>query len=177
MAPSSLKSIISFLVLVYIVAVAFASPFSVRQDASSSPTVSPTMSISPSPSKGAADSSDNDVCVDASYLFNYASHQLVHAKHIMADVLCPAESSLPCATPNHMIRIDGKAASYAQYCERYACAENKMEVNSVLSHIWEDENHGNGFELTMFDYRHPENLQIVLHRLTAMRRDIAKKMW
>lgn len=169
MAISSFKYLAFALALVSLLVAALAAPFSIKQDASPSPSPSDDMDASPEP--------DDDVCVDASYLINYASHQLVHVKHIMADVLCPKDSSLPCATANHMIRIDGKAASYVQYCERYACADNKMEVNSVLSYMWEDEDHDNGVKLTMFDVRHPEKVQIILHRLTAVRRDIAKKIW
>lgn len=168
MATSSFKSFTFFLAFFTVLATVFAAPYSLKQNDSPSPSPE-DMDMSPDPDA-------EEVCVSASYVSKYARHELVHAEHIMADVLCPVDSSLPCATSNHMVRVNGLTKSYSQYCELNKCAKDKMEVNSVLSHIWQDEDHGNGVQLTMFDVRHPEMVQKVLHRLTAVRRGIVGKV-
>lgn len=145
---------------------ALCSPFawSMRQDAEES--AEPEGSPEP-----------EEVCVDARYLSRYTADNLVHMAHITADVLCPTDSSLPCATANHMVRLNGKAISYAALCEERKCTIDRMQVNSVLSHKWTEQEHDNGVVLTMLDARHPETVQKSLHRLTSARRAISKKLF
>jgi len=115
------------------------------------------------------------VCVDATYLRNYPRRSLVHAEHVLADVLCPSHPSLPCATAYHMVRHNGRPLSYAQYCHQHnaTCARGRMAVNSVWSHKWIDEDHGDGLHLTMFDARYSETAQRGLHRLLLWHRVLA----
>lgn len=178
MASSAFKSFLVCCVLLAVASSCFASlparpapvsaavPIAVRQ---TSPTPSPSASddaeTSPEP---------EDVCVDAAYLSKYSAEHLVHPEHLLKDVLCPVDSSLPCATANHMLRVDGKKVSYALYCETKECTTGSVEVNSVMSHMWKEEEH-DGAVLTMFDHRHPEIVQKVLHRLISFRRAAAKK--
>lgn len=114
----------------------------------------------------------SEQCVDASYLSSYFADQLVHKKSIQAMTLCPKDSSLPCGTPDHLIRVDGVSTSYREYCQAVACSTNRMAVNSVLSHLWTEEVHSHGVVLTMFDARHPETVQKVLHRAIASGRQL-----
>lgn len=71
-----------------------------------------------------------------------------------------------------MIRVNDKAMSYGEYCKVVKCqVKDNVLVNSVLSHIWEEESHGSNVKLTMFDIRHPEFIQSILHRtMSATRR-------
>lgn len=138
----------------------------------------PFTSVDPSysPESSGESSGDNseEVCVDASYLSQYASHHLVHTTHLTADVLCPLGQyeSLPCATADHMLRVKGQSMSYRQFCESVKCTGKRMQVNSVLSHLWNDEMHHDNVALTMFDARHPESIQKALHRLISLRRSV-----
>lgn len=133
---------------------------------------------SPEPDETAEASSDADdeVCVDAKYLTSFPAHTLVHTTAIRAAVLCPQSSSLPCATADHMVRVNGMATSYRELCNRagVACESKRMAVNSVLSHLWEETTHDDGVSLTMLDARHPETLQKMMHRAIAVRRSIAR---
>lgn len=131
-------------------------------------------SVSPTPEE----SPEDEVCVDATYLSKVPSAHLVHAEHIMAPVLCPkgSLSTLPCATGDHMVRVDGVPTSYRTLCESRACDAKRMRVNSVLSHIWKEEAHADGVTLTMLDARHPEVFQKALHRLTSLRRSVVRSL-
>lgn len=133
-------------------------------------TVEETMTAEPTPE------SDDEVCVDAKYLASFPAHTLVHTKAIRAAVLCPQSSSLPCATADHMVRVNGMATSYREYCNRagVSCESKRMAVNSVLSHLWEETRHDDGVSLTMLDARHPETLQKMMHRAIAIRRSVAR---
>lgn len=67
--------------------------------------------------------------------------------------------------------------SMREFCrgETVTCeTKENVKVNSVLSHLWNDESHGenNDVELTMFDARHPKTLQQGLHRVIALRRRV-----
>lgn len=140
-------------------------PLSVRQ--ATEPSASPEESPEP----------EEEECVDARYLTSYSAEHLVHPAHMMADVLCPADSTLPCGTANHMVRIAGKPISYAALCETRKCTADRMLVNSVLSHEWKEQKHGEGLVLTMFDVRHPEVAQKTLHRFIAMRRTMERAIF
>lgn len=146
---------------------------------SSEPVMSPMPTVSMSPSMpGPSDDvepSPEDECVDITHLTAYPSHALVHEEHITADVFCPRDSSLPCATANHMLRVEGKSVSYREYCEVVSCDKKTMKVNSVFSHMWEEQTHNNGVVLTMFDGRHPETVQKALHQLMAAGRSVANR--
>lgn len=131
----------------------------------------PTTSPDPNGTNGprttpeAVDSSE--VCVDARYLSYVPSLHLVHKEPILARVLCPQNTTLPCGTPNHMLRIRETATSYASFCLSVPCTHRRIAVNSVLSHRWHEEDHGYGITLTMLDMRHPELIQQVLHSAIA----------
>lgn len=126
------------------------------------------------PEMSPEESPEEEVCVDAAHLADYPASSLVHASHIDASVLCPASSTLPCATADHMVRVAGKSISYRQLCERRACEKRSMPVNSVLVHAWEETTHEEDVVLTMFDARHPELVQRVLHRITALNRAVRR---
>lgn len=126
-----------------------------------------------SPEASKDEDDEDEVCVDASYLSKFQSHHLVHTEHLVSDVFCPKGqyASLPCATGDHMLRMAGVSLSYREFCESHKCDNKRMPVNSVLSHVWEEESHGN-VVLTMFDSRHPEVFQKAIHRLTSLRRSV-----
>jgi hypothetical protein len=65
-----------------------------------------------------------------------ARHHLVHAQPISADVLCPVASSLPCATPKHMIDVAGQLLSYKQLCALVTCETDHIPVNAAYTHRW-----------------------------------------
>lgn len=118
---------------------------------------------------------DDEVCVDAKHLAHYPSHLLVHLTPFRASVLCPLSSTLPCATADHMLRVEGKSMSYREYCSIVKCSKDEMDVNSVMSHVWKETAHDNGRAmLTMYDARHPESLQRMVHRVTALRRTVSR---
>lgn len=78
-----------------------------------------------------------------------------------------------------MVRVDGVAMSYRALCQLsdVTCARKQIQVNSVLSHMWQEEVHshvGRNVVLTMFDDRHPEFVQKVLHRVLSLRRSVAR---
>lgn len=131
-----------------------------------------TATSEPSEEPSTAPEEDDEVCVDASYLSHLPAHQLVHTESFPASVLCPKDSSLPCATAQHLVRYNGKALSYAGYCDLVECEKkDNVLVNSVLSHKWVDEaHHDNTVHLTMFDARHPETTQKLLHRFIEFKR-------
>lgn len=145
-------------------------------------------SVEPSPSS----EFEEEVCVDATHLAAYPAHVLVHPTHIDAAVLCPlpvstpasASASLPCATADHLLRIDGVSLSYRDFCGRddVRCESRRMPVNSVFAHLWEETSHSNAIpdahvKLTMLDSRHPEVAQKLLHRATALKRAISRKLF
>lgn len=147
------------------------------------PSMSPDMmmpDVSASPDDG-----DDDVCVDAAYLaskgFTSSAH-FVHRNHFEADVLCPLSSGLPCGTANHAIRMGDdqlmkKTTSYKTFCAVYKCERKRMLVNSVWSHMWDENHHGvvnaqENVKLTMFDQRHPQSMQLALHRIMATARQV-----
>lgn len=53
--------------------------------------------------------SDFRTCVDESYLrsLRHSDEDFVHPYGIIAKTLCP-NNGLPCGTPNHKVRVDGK---------------------------------------------------------------------
>lgn len=120
---------------------------------------------------------EGEECVDAQYVTRYGPDDLVHDPHILAQVLCPVNSSLPCGTPDHMLKIQGTPVSYRQFCDIVRCERTTMHVNSVLSHIWEDEEHDRGIVLTMLDVRHPERVQTIVHRTVAARRAVRRAIF
>lgn len=115
-----------------------------------------------------------EVCVDARHLSRFSAHQLVHPIESapIADVLCPAHATLPCGTPDHLLVVRGVATSYRDFCSTAAdqCFSARMAVNSVLSHLWLDEQHAGEITLTMLDARHSAFLQRLLHRTIAFTR-------
>ena len=70
-----------------------------------------------------------------------------------------------------MVRMNGESLSYKQLCERVVCTKKTMAVNSVYTHVWEEKMHGD-VALTMYDARHPEMMQRVLHRVSQAVRKI-----
>lgn len=125
----------------------------------------------------AATAESKNVCVDATYLNEYLRRDLVHAEHVWADVLCPANSTLPCGTTEHGVLSEGTLISYAALCQRpgMACSKTRMLVNSVLSNKWPLQQHITGrmhssVQLTMFDVRHPPRVQLVLHSFISFGR-------
>lgn len=139
-----------------------------------------TTTPSPSPSSSVSDDEDpaetpeDEVCVEMSYLSRVPSEHLVHASPFSAAVLCPSSSTLPCATADHMVRVAGKSISYRQLCKSTNCEKRNMLVNSVLAHAWTETMHDGNTALTMFDARHPEFVQRVVHRVISMRRAIIR---
>lgn len=178
------------LALAFMLLVLFVQAFpSARQDgeedeneaeATSTPGSSPTVSTSPSASAsfGASPEEDEEVCVDAKYLTKFPSHHLVHNSHLMSEVLCPKFqfATLPCATGDHMLRVAGESMSYRAFCETRACDTKRMLVNSVLSHVWEEETHNGNVVLTMLDSRHPESFQKAIHRITSLKRSVVRSI-
>lgn len=122
------------------------------------------------PMEESPEPSSEEVCVDVSHLREYDSVELVHARPIRARVFCPEGTSLPCATADHLLRVDGRPVSYRDFCAMAVCERRFMNVNSVLAHRWKEEIHADGVVLTMLDARHPERLQRLLHRFLAVRR-------
>lgn len=122
------------------------------------------------------EASSEEVCVDARHLADVPAHHLVHAEHVLADAYCPLSSSLPCGTADHVIRLrDGPTVTYAQYCVDRECRRERMLVNSVLSHLWTDEEHDAGdVSLTMLDGRHPAVVQRTFHRTISLARRVAR---
>lgn len=118
------------------------------------------------------------VCVEAIYLARLGidEEHLVHKNHILADVLCPMGSSLPCGTAAHGLIVGGKVISYREWCakEGARCIARTALVNSVLTVHWRDEVHHHDQHstvvLTMFDVRYPRLLQKVVHGAIAIRR-------
>lgn len=134
---------------------------------------------SPSPSvlPLSAEVTSRAVCVDAAYLQHVPRQHLVHREHIAADVLCVADSTLPCATEHHAVVFRSKLTSYADLCamDNVRCMRRRSLVNSVLSHRWQLQTHRHGeehLELTMYDVRHPVAMQLVLHWTLAAVRHI-----
>ena len=74
------------------------------------------------------DDTSEPVCIDASMLTNFASHELVFEKHVLAHVLCDMAGS--CATRGHMVIHKEKAMMMKSYCEIVGCDEKIMMVNS-----------------------------------------------
>lgn len=104
-------------------------------------------------------------CIDERYLRakGYSSSDFVHKTPRTAHVLCPP-GTLPCGTPHHKVRVDKTSISYQELCDRLAsCEVQNISVNSVFSHIWDEETHDNGVVLTMYDNRYPELAQRALH--------------
>lgn len=114
----------------------------------------------------------SEQCVDAKYLSEYPRAHLVHTEAVVAEVLCPMHATLPCGTADHVVIVRGKHLSYREYCTVLKCTTARMEVNSVLSHIWDDEQHAGDVKLTMLDARHPAMLQRLLHRFIHTRRSL-----
>lgn len=151
------------------------------------PAMSPDMMI---PDVSASpDDDDDEICVDVKYLATKgftSSQHFVHRQHFKANVLCPMSNGLPCGTANHAIRINGKGnevkkiTSYKTFCSVYKCERKRMLVNSVWSHIWNENEHGvidesqenENMKLTMFDQRHPQSMQLALHRIMATTRRV-----
>lgn len=129
-------------------------------------------SVEPTLEPGGSDDSnddDDDVCVDERYLASkgFLAHDLVHTTGRMAVVYCPQLEGLPCATKFHKVRLaDGQSKSYHQLCSEgtLKCVMDKMSVNSVWTHKWEDVVHGD-VSLTMYDVRYSERAQRALHRV------------
>lgn len=145
-----------------------ASPGPTSDDAERNlPTPSPSQTRS---GKENSNSANSEVFVEAGYLSKYKIHELVHLEHISAHALCPLNSTLPCGTSDHMLRVHGMPMSYYAYCQRseVVCVGKQVKVNSVMSHLWKDANHSNGVLLTMLDSRHPEIVQRMLHRSIAL---------
>ena len=120
-----------------------------------------------SPDETAEESSEEPVCVDEQYLLSkgHTLDTMVHKQATVVNAFCPP-GSLPCGTAHHMIRtVDGSKLSYRQLCEQdnIKCSRRMVKVNSVLSHRWVEESHDNGLKLTMFDVRHPESVQKMVH--------------
>lgn len=118
---------------------------------------------SPPPTSARAASSGDATCVEESYLRRrgFSERHFVHPNAVTAQVLCPLDSALPCATQHHMVRIDGHALSYAKMCQMIACERKVTRVNSVYSHVWAEET--GDVVLTMFDVRYFESAQKLLH--------------
>lgn len=144
----------------------------------SSPTPSSSTSLSqdaPDPSFSPEDSPEDDggVCVDAGYLdaLGVAADERVHRQAIKARVLCPRIEGLPCGTAHHVVRFRGRTASYAELCAGgdVQCGEDRMLVNSVWTHAWVERAHGDAV-LTMYDVRHGERAQRMLHRVMRVMR-------
>ena len=138
-----------------------------------------SLKLTPSPSLSpvstlvlAAD--DSSVCVDVTYLtaLGHTAEEFVHSSHILANTLCPG-NGLPCGTANHMIRMKGENLSYEQLCERVVCTKKTIVVNSVFTHVWEEKMHED-VALTMYDIRHPEMMQQMLHRVSQAVRKIIR---
>lgn len=115
------------------------------------------------------------VCVDAEYLSDTPPSRLVHTSPILADVLCPSSSTLPCATDSHGVFINSRLISYATLCKRPGvhCTRSRMLVNSVLLNEWIPETHDLNItqvRLSMYDVRHPVGMQHLLHSIISMRR-------
>lgn len=115
----------------------------------------------------AEESSEEPVCVDEQYLLSkgHTLETMVHKQATVVNAFCPS-GSLPCGTAHHMIRTaDGSKLSYRQLCDQddIQCSRRMVKVNSVLSHRWVEETHDNGLKLTMFDVRHPESIQKIVH--------------
>ena len=115
---------------------------------------------------------NEDVCVDVAYLtaLGHTTDQFVHTSPFLASTVCPG-NGLPCGTANHMVRLNGENLSYKQLCERVVCTKKTTVVNSVFSHVWEERVHGD-VALTMYDVRHPEMMQLMLHRVMHLVRKI-----
>lgn len=113
------------------------------------------------------DATISEVCVDIAHLSSQPRKDLVHSQHFFAPVFCPVASTLPCGTGDHLLIVSGSPMSYRDYCNTTLCVERVSLVNSVLSHIWNDEMHHGKVQLTMYDARHPTSMQKVLHRAIA----------
>lgn len=127
--------------------------------------------------------SSRAVCVDAKYLEgkNVEAATLVHTSHILSEVLCPMNSTLPCATHNHALIFNGMLTSYRQFCGQPGnqCRVDVKFVNSVLVGLWQNEDHPHvhsTVQLTMFDFRYPRVLQHILHDFISIRRSLAMKI-
>lgn len=124
------------------------------------------------------DDDDDGVCVDEQYLLSrgFTRDDLVHVQGRQAKVWCPDYAGLPCATEFHMVRIGDRSVSYRQLCEEHTslvqqglgamfeCRRERMTVNSVWTHQWEEVGHG-AVTLTMYDARYAEGAQRLLHRV------------
>ena len=123
------------------------------------------------------------VCVDAAFLEERKIERahLVHHEHIHSDVLCPVNSTLPCATPEHAVTVNGTLMSYRQFCSQRGteCTSTRLFVNSVLVGHWTLEPHQHRSQttvhLTMYDYRYPRVLQHVLHGFISMQRTLTSR--
>lgn len=128
---------------------------------------------------GDDDDDDDGVCVDEQYLLGrgFTRDDLVHVQGRQAKVWCPDYAGLPCGTEFHMVRIGDRSVSYRQLCEdggatslaqqglgAVQCRRERMTVNSVWTHQWEEVGHG-AVTLTMYDARYAEGAQRLLHRV------------
>lgn len=102
--------------------------------------------------------------MDEHYLLQsgHTRDQFVHKVARIVNAYCPP-SNLPCGSEHHKLRLsDGTSISYHDYCLENVCERRLVKVNSVFSHLWKETVHGD-VRLTMFDVRHPEKAQKLLH--------------
>lgn len=97
---------------------------------SATPSVTPTISISPLPpslSPSPSVSPTTDVCIDAKLV---SKEQRLFTKNRRANVLCDGNDS--CATPGHMVVFNGVPMSMSEYCESVSarCTQKVILVNS-----------------------------------------------
>jgi hypothetical protein len=159
------------------------------------PTVTPRTSASVPTTSGAAGSSQTPTgsgssdCVDALWLAGVTGgRHLVHVapRHPRAAVLCPAVGGLPCATPGHLVAVDGNLVTYRELCGSQACESLVMEVNAAYTHRWNGEYgpsmpaiqlDGKSVKLTMYsDFCHPR-IQVTAHWLLESVRMLQVYLW
>lgn len=121
----------------------------------------------------AAETDDGSTCVDHQWLVaqGFGAHEMVHAAPVLAPVLCPVGSRLPCGTAHHALRIGNQDTSYGEYCatRKVECTRERIFVNSLFAFHPVSRS---GIDLTantlsvrlyMHDVRYPFGAQVALH--------------
>lgn len=70
----------------------------------------------------------SNICIAVHALRNFNPEELVFEQHALAGVLCDGNGS--CATPGHMVLVQGKAMMMKSYCDMVPCERRVMHVNS-----------------------------------------------
>lgn len=99
------------------------------------------------------DGTSNQVCIGAHHLQHLHQSSLLYDHHRLARVLCDVNSS--CATPGHIVRLNGSPMMMQTYCAHAPCTHKVMKVNSPrYERRLSIESHTEGLVFTTFAARY-----------------------